>query len=226
MSSARTYQNPSANGKDLRLLGLQQWPVDPASVRRTFRSRLKELHPDRNPRLKNWAERRTRDLILAAERLLAQAEAHTRGMLAETTKSEPKKAHSDAPLTVQLIRTPKLSYAIPIDDLIAVVPAREVLHSGNFGPCAVFENETYTLESLEDSALRNSEASAIFLFAQERTEAEGGPRRFGFAVSRDIRPLRIVSVSRRELVQLHGTEASFFVCDGQRYIIPSAFRLA
>ena len=231
MSSERqTQERTGAARKDLRLLGLDEWPVDAQRVRRTFRARLKQLHPDRNPRLRSWAERRTRELILAAERLLEQAEEHApdpdAGILLRSARNEHSAPTSEEQLTVQLIRTASLSYAVPIDTLIAVVAAQDVLRSGLFGPYAVYQGATFPVETLEGVPLLPGEASAVLLFAHGFAPGPGSmdpKRHFALVLSREMRPLRIVRVSRKELIRLQSTEAMYIISADETFVVPGAF---
>lgn len=212
--------------RDLRLLGLEEWPVDAARVRRTFRTRLKQLHPDRNPRLRNWAERRTRELILAAERLLAQAEEETNDVGTTTGSGQPGQngiGEDRGDLTLQLMRSAGASYAVPIDDLIAVAAAGDVLRNGLFGPYALYRAETFPVATLDGAPLQTNDVSGVLLFARAGADPAGSVNRFAVALSRELRPLRIIHARRQELIQLHGTDAGCIVSANETFLVPGIF---
>ncbi len=203
--------------KDLRLLGLKQWPVEPERVRSSFRSRLKQVHPDRNPRLRDWAARRTGELILAAERALREAEAIA-GIAGEATGDRLPWAEHWAldRLSVQLLRTPAGSFALPIESLVAVVLPADILRTGLFGPYAAFDGSMFEVRTLDGSPVRPDRCAAVFVFGQ----APGGAR-FAIALGQRVRTLRIVTVSAQELVWVGGTAT--FAWGEETFVIPSQF---
>ncbi|MCB1303220.1 MAG: J domain-containing protein [Leptospiraceae bacterium] len=196
----------------LETLHLQSMP-DERTLKRQFRKRLLEVHPDRNPGNRDAAEDATVALIRAYESLreliLSQPDPVSSHYRSHSGHPEPE--------TFQIVVTSEAQFAMPVRWMKSVVRYEELIQKrGFYGAVVVHNNRMYPVFSVRgrNATARPGQTLALF-------EWPGG--KAAMVLSQSVERFYTLTLDFREIFWSRKPDGSIRMIHGGRHMLFPAF---
>ncbi len=213
----------------LTVLQLDALP-DERTLKRSFRKAMLEAHPDRNPRNRQWAEEKSREIIHAYE--LISDELRNRNSTGKSSQSWNTAGwHPDAediqhfrsnseksgPEKYQVIITSEARYAMPLRWMKTVVRFDEVDQKRGFhGAMIMHNNRMYPVFSVRGRSATARPGHALVLF-----EWPGG--RAAMVMAHSVEHFYTVEMDYREIFWSRKSDGTVRLLRGGQALLFPAF---
>lgn len=200
----------------LSVLNLEHIP-DEATLKRSFRRAMMNVHPDRNPDRRHWAEARSREIIQAYEFISDHLHNHAEVTPGEfTVQSNTEEA---APERYQIVITSEARYAMPLKWMNSVVRFEDVIQKRGFhGAMVVHNNRMYPVFSVRGRSATARPGQALALF-----EWPGG--RAAMVMAHSVENFFALDVDYREIFWSRKADGTVRMLRGGQTLLFPAFLL-